>query len=65
MFDNDVLAATAWKSTAIANAGLTKQSLYELSRGAVGRSVYDRAMESINGVNDELIQLINAVWGRS
>lgn len=65
VFDNDVLAATAWKSTAIANAGLTKQSLYELSRGAVGRSVYDRAMESINGVNDELIQLINAVWGRS
>src|SRR5690606_27554527 len=65
VFDNDVLAATAWKSTAIANAGLTKQSLYELSRGAVGRSVYDRAMESINGVNDELIQLINSVWGRS
>jgi chromosome partitioning protein len=64
VFDHDVLAATAWKSTAIANAGLTKQSLYELSRGAVGRSVYDRAMESINGVNDELIQLINAVWGR-
>jgi len=65
VFDHDVLAATAWKSTAIANAGVTKQSLYELSRGAVGRSVYDRAIESINGVNDELINLINAVWGRS
>ena len=65
VFDHDVLAATAWKSTAIANAGLTKQSLYELSRGAVGRSVYDRAMESINAVNDELIDLINGVWGRS
>lgn len=64
VFDNDVFAATAWKSTAIANAGLTKQSLYELSRGAVGRSVYDRAMESINGVNEEIINLIFSVWGR-
>ncbi|MCP4559264.1 MAG: plasmid partitioning protein RepA [Bosea sp.] len=65
VFDSDVLAATAWKSTAIANAGLTKQSLYELSRGSVGRSVYDRAMESINGVNEEIMQLIFSVWGRS
>jgi chromosome partitioning protein len=64
VFDTDVLAAAAWKSTAIANAGLTKQSLYELSRGSVGRSVYDRAMESINSVNDEIIALISAVWGR-
>ena len=65
VFDNDVLDATAWKSTAIANAGLTKQSLFELSKGAVGRSVYDRAMESITGVNVEIIELISRVWGRS
>lgn len=65
VFDSDVLAATAWKSTAIANAGLTKQSLYELSRGSVGRSVYDRAMESINGVNEGIIDLIYDVWGRT
>src|SRR3546814_10620059 len=54
--------STAWKSTAIANAGLTKQSLYELSRGAVGRSTYDRAMESVNAVNREAVGLINDVW---
>jgi len=64
VFGSDVMAASAWKSTAIANAGLTKQSLYELSRGAVGRSTYDRAMESINAVNKEVIELINEVWGR-
>ena len=58
------MAAAAWKSTAIANAGLTKQSLYELSRGAVGRSTYDRAMESISAVNHEAVSLINEVWGR-
>lgn len=64
VFDTDVLASSAWKSTAIANAGLTKQSLYELTRGSVGRSVYDRAMESINAVNDEIMDLIFSVWGR-
>ncbi|NLH81125.1 MAG: plasmid partitioning protein RepA [Phyllobacteriaceae bacterium] len=64
VFDTDVLASSAWKSTAIANAGLTKQSLYELTRGSVGRSVYDRAMESINAVNEEIMDLIFSVWGR-
>lgn len=64
VFGSDVMAATAWKSTAIANAGLTKQSLYELTRGTVGRSTYDRAMESINAVNQEIIELLNEVWQR-
>lgn len=64
VFGSDVMAATAWKSTAIANAGLTKQSLYELTRGAVGRSTYDRAMESINAVNKEVLELLNEVWQR-
>lgn len=64
LFGKDVFASTAWKSTAIANAGLTKQSLFELTRGSVGRTVYERAMESINAVNEEAIDLINRVWGR-
>lgn len=64
LFGNDVLKATAWKSTAVANAGLTKQSLYELSRGSVGRSAYDRAIESINAVNAEVIDMVSEVWQR-
>jgi chromosome partitioning protein len=64
LFTDDVLKATAWKSTAIANAGLTKQSLYELPRGAFGRTVYDRALESVNAVNDEIIDLLKKVWSR-
>lgn len=64
VFGTDVMASAAWKSTAIANAGLTKQSLFELSRGAVGRMTYDRAMESINAVNHEAVGLISDVWGR-
>lgn len=64
LFGDDVLRATAWKSTAIANAGLTKQSLYELERGAVGRAAYDRALESVDGVNSEIFQILKRVWGR-
>lgn len=64
LFGDDVLRATAWKSTAIANAGLTKQSLYELDRGSVGRAAYDRALESVDGVNTEILGLVKEVWGR-
>ena len=64
LFTDDVLKATAWKSTAIANAGLTKQSLYELDKGAVGRVAYDRALESVDAVNAEVLALALEVWGR-
>ena len=64
MFGTDVLKATVWKSTAIANAGLTKQSLYELERGTVGRGAYDRALESVDSVNEEIVDLVKGVWGR-
>lgn len=64
LFGSDVLNATAWKSTAIANAGLTKQSLYELEKGHVGRGAYDRALESVDAVNAEVLDLIRRVWGR-
>lgn len=64
LFGEDVLRATAWKSTAIANAGLTKQSLYELEKGLVGRGAYDRALESVDAVNAEILELVRKVWGR-
>ena len=65
LFGDEVLAATAWKSTAIADAGLTKQSLYELERGAIGRATYDRAIESLEAVNSEILGLILHTWGRT
>jgi chromosome partitioning protein len=64
LFRDDVLGATAWKSTAIANAGLTKQSLYELDKGQVGRAAYERALDSVDSVNTEIMQLLKKVWGR-
>ena len=65
LFGEEVLAATVWKSTAIADAGLTKQSLYELERGSVGRATYDRAVESLEAVNGEILSLILRAWGRT
>jgi len=65
MYGDKVLNAPMLKSTAISDAGLTKQTLYEVERSAFTRSTYDRAMESLNAVNDEITQLIQQTWGRS
>lgn len=64
MYGDQVLNAPMLKSTAISDAGLTKQTLYEVERSAFTRSTYDRAIESLNAVNDEISSLIQASWGR-
>ncbi|MGY9046653.1 MAG: plasmid partitioning protein RepA, partial [Rhodobacterales bacterium] len=64
MYGDKVLNAQMLKSTAISDAGLTKQTLYEVERSAFTRSTYDRAIESMNAVNDEIAQLIQQTWGR-
>lgn len=64
MFGEKVLAAPMLKSTAISDAGLTKQTLYEVERSAFTRATYDRAIESLNAVNDEIARLIQKTWGR-
>ncbi|MEM1431218.1 MAG: plasmid partitioning protein RepA [Pseudomonadota bacterium] len=64
MYGEDVLNAPMLKSTAISDAGLTKQTLYEVERSAFTRATYDRAMESLNAVNDEIADLIQRTWGR-
>lgn len=64
MYGDKVLNAPMLKSTAISDAGLTKQTLYEVERSAFTRSTYDRALESVNAVNDEISQLIQRTWGR-
>ena len=65
MFGDHVLNHTALKSTAISDAGLTKQTLYEVERTQFARQTYERAMESLNAVNDEIEALMQAAWGRS
>ena len=64
MYGENVLNAPMLKSTAISDAGLTKQTLYEVERGAFTRSTYDRALESLEAVNTEIAALIQRTWGR-
>ncbi|WP_104493231.1 plasmid partitioning protein RepA [Paracoccus denitrificans] len=65
LFGEEVLAATVLKSTAIADAGLTKQTLYEIERGQVRRSTYDRVIESLDAVNGEILASVKRAWGRT
>lgn len=64
MFPNQMLQAEMLKSTAISDAGITKQTLYEVERSDFVRTTYDRAMQSLNSVNDEIATLIHKAWGR-
>ena len=64
MFARQMLKNQMLKSTAISDAGLTKQTLYEVERMQFTRSTYDRAMESLNAVNGEIADLIHQAWGR-
>ncbi len=64
MFGENVLNHPVLKSTAISDAGLTKQTLYEVEKAQFTRTTYERAMESINAVNGEIEALIQAAWGR-
>ena len=52
------------KSVAISDAGITKQTLYEVERRRVQASTYDRAMECLDAVNGEIEKLICSAWGR-
>jgi len=64
LFTDQVMTHTFLKSTAISDAGLTQQTLYEVDRGEFNRNTYDRAVESINSVVGEMEDLIQAAWGR-
>lgn len=65
MFDDHVLTNPMVKSAAVSDAGLTKQTLYEIGRENLTRSTYDRAMEALDAVNAEIEGLIKAAWGRA
>ncbi|KZL13204.1 plasmid partitioning protein RepA [Pseudovibrio ascidiaceicola] len=65
LFGEDVLTSPALESTAVANAGLEKKSLYELEPGAIGRETLKRALESMDSVNREIEDLLRSSWGRT
>jgi len=64
LFGDHVLNHAVLKSTAIPDAGLTRQTLYEVEKADFTRATYERAMESLNAVNGEIEDLIQRAWGR-
>ena len=64
MFGEYVLNHPVLKSTAISDAGLTHQTIYEVDRAQFHRNTYDRALDSLNLVNDEIESMIQKAWGR-
>jgi chromosome partitioning protein len=64
-FGPRVLTTPMLKSTAISDAGLTKQTLYEVGRENFNRATYDRAYEALTAVNSEIEALVLGAWGRA
>ncbi len=64
LFGKEVMTNAMLKSTAISDAGLTHQTIYEVERSQFNRNTYDRAVDSLNSVNNEIESIIQAAWGR-
>ena len=64
LFRDRVLNTPMLKSTAISDAGLSKQTLYEVGRENFKRQTYDRAIEALDAVNGEIEALLRKAWGR-
>ncbi len=64
MLAEEMLKSPMVKTTAISDAGLTKQTLYEVDRSNFTRGTYDRAIECMDEVNFEIQGLIHRAWGR-
>lgn len=65
IFAEHVLIHPMLKSTAISDAGITNQTLFEVDRQQFTRATYDRAMESMNNVNSEIEGFVRKAWGRA
>jgi chromosome partitioning protein len=65
LFGPRVLTNMMVKSTAVSDAGLSKQTIYEAARETMNRQTYDRAVESLDAVNREIEGLIKKAWGRA
>lgn len=61
---DQVLTTPMLKSTAISDAGMTQQTIYELDPSHVVKKTLARILESVNGVADEFEKTIQHAWGR-
>ncbi|WP_299852739.1 plasmid partitioning protein RepA [uncultured Roseovarius sp.] len=65
LFQDRIMSATALKSTAISDATMLKQSIYEVVRSEMTRATYDRSKGSMDAVGQEVERMIHQAWGRS
>ena len=65
LFGDAVLTSPMVKSSAVSDAGLTKQTLYEVGRETMNRQTYDRAVEALDAVNGEIESMVRRAWGRA
>lgn len=61
---DQVLTTPMLKSTAISDAGMTQQTIYELDPSQVVKKTLVRILESVNGVANEFEKTIQQAWGR-
>ncbi|MDF1671275.1 MAG: plasmid partitioning protein RepA [Pelagimonas sp.] len=61
---DQVLTTPMLKSTAISDAGMTQQTIYELDPSQIVKKTLNRILESVNGVADEFEKTIQKAWGR-
>ena len=61
---DQVLPTPMLQSTAISDAGMTQQTIYELDPSQVVKKTLTRILESVNGVADEFEKTIQQAWGR-
>ncbi|AOG12560.1 chromosome partitioning protein [Rhizobium sp. RU33A] len=64
MFAQQMMKNHMVKTTAVSDAGLTKQTLYEVERSQFTSATYDRAREAMDLVNGEVVDLLELSWGR-
>ena len=65
LFPKQLLKNPMVKSTAISDAAITNQTLYEVERSQFIRGTFtDRAMEALNAVNEEITALVHRAWAR-
>lgn len=60
----DVLTSATLKSTAISDAGMTQETIYEVDGRNMVKSTLERALTSMNEVAAEIETIIQASWGR-
>lgn len=61
---DQVLTTPMLKSTAISDAGMTQQTIYELDPSQTVKKTLTRILESVNGVAEEFEKTIQQAWGR-